>query len=67
MNDVLTKVFVGDGVTGTFMSYVVKVVAMHKAGWNEWFSHQGFCRGWGYRGIYVGCSKCIDNAHSRMD
>ena len=67
MSDVPTKVFVGDGVTGAFMSEVVKVVAMHIAGWNEWCSHQGFCRGWGYRGIYVGSSKGSSNAQSRME
>ena len=67
MSDVPTKVFVMGGVTGTFMSDVVRVVAMHKAGWNEWCSHQGFCWGLGYRGIYVGSSKGSGNAHSRME
>ena len=35
MNGFLIKVFVGGGVTGAFMSDVVRVVAMHIAGWNE--------------------------------
>ena len=41
----MCKVFVGGGFTGAFMSDVVRKVAMHKAGWNEWYSHQGCCRG----------------------